>query len=159
LGKKGEGGFTTSTLGVAADSTLRANSEVVINSRLSGIELVAAVGHEGSHVADAQDVVKSIQILDAAKGTFKVGANITRYQSEQRAYRVTDTLFRSANESGRFYCGANDCILGRGLRLPSQLSREIDRILANSPLYRSDGMPLAPSNEGGSVVNGLTVPH
>jgi RHS repeat-associated protein len=160
LDKKGEGGNTTSTLGVDDTGKLFAKSDVVINSNLSGTALDAAVAHEGSHTADAQDVVSSITITQET-GEFKVGQDITRYQSEQRAYHVTDSVLRSANETYHFGCGpVGDCTLGIGLRLPVQVTPEIDRILANSPLYKTrDGKPISPTNQGGSVVNGLVVPH
>jgi RHS repeat-associated protein len=157
LDKKGEGGVTTSTLGADDKGNLFAQSDVTINSKLSGSGLDAAVGHEGSHVADAQDVVSSIAITNGGQN-FTVGQNITRYQSEQRAYRVTDSILRSENETYHFACGLSDCILGRGLTMPGQLTEQIDRILANSPLYRSNGQPLSPTNQGGSVAN-ITVPH
>ena len=59
LSTKGENGTTTSTIGTDANGNLRANSDVTINSKVSGDDYAAAVGHEGSHVADAQDVVNS----------------------------------------------------------------------------------------------------
>ena len=158
LDNKGEGGVTTSTLGADDKGNLYAKSDVVINSKLSGSALDATVGHEGSHVSDAQDVVRSITTTDGWQ-TFKVGQDITRYQSEQRAYHVTDSILRSGNETYHFACGLSDCTLGTGLAMRSQLTEVIDRILANSPLYRSNGQPMSPANQGGSVVNGLTVPH
>jgi len=156
LDKKGEGGTATSTLAADDKGNLFAKSDVVINSKLSGTALDAAVGHEGTHVADAQDVVKSITFDKL--GNFKVGQDITRYQSEQRAYKVTDSILRSANETYHFACGLSDCALGAVLRVPAQVTEVIDRILANSPLYRSNGKPLSPTNQGGSVAN-ITVPH
>ena len=110
-------------------------------------------------MADAQDVVSSIATTNTAP-YFTIGMDITRYQSEQRAYAVTDSILRSQNETNDFACGLSDCILGRGLTMPGQLTDTIDRILANSPLYRSNGQPLSSTNQGGSVVNGLpVVPH
>ena len=154
LDKKGEGGVTTSKIGADDKGNLFAQSDVTINSKLSGTQLEGAVGHEGSHVADAQDVVSSITQTNTAP-YFKVGMDITRYSSEQRAYGVTDSILRSNNESGHFACGLSDCILGTGLTMRGQLSDTVDRILSNSPNYRSNGAPLSPTNQGGSVVNGL----
>jgi RHS repeat-associated protein len=156
LDKKGEGGITTSTLAADDKGNLFAKSDVTINSNLSGTALEAAVGHEGSHVADAQDVVKSI--TSDPQGNFKVGQDITRYQSEQRAYHVTDSILRSSNESWKFYCGLSDCILGTGLKLPGQVTGQVDQILAHGEMYRSNGRQLSPTNQGGSVAN-ITVPH
>jgi len=52
------------------------------------------------------------------------------------------------------YDGATqrDSILGKGLTMPSQVPEVVDRILQNSPLYRSNGQPLSPTNQGGSVM-------
>jgi RHS repeat-associated protein len=158
LDKKGEGGVTTSTLGADDKGNLFAQSDVTINSKLSGSALDAAVGHEGSHVADAQDVVSSIAITEGGQN-FKVGQDITRYQSEQRAYAVTDSILKSGNENWHFACGFTDCILGTGLQMLALRGGVIDQLMANSPLYRSNGQPLSPTNQGGSVVNGLVVPH
>jgi len=158
LDKKGEGGVTTSTLGADDKGNLYAQSDVTINSKLSGTALDAAVGHEGSHVADAQDVVSSIAITEGGKN-FQVGQDITRYQSEQRAYAVTDSILKSGNENWHFACGFDDCILGTGLQLLALRSDVIGRLMAGSPLYRSNGRPLSPTNQGGSVVNGVVVPQ
>lgn len=154
LSKKGEGGVTTSTVATDDKGNLVAKSDVTINSKISGSELDAAVGHEGSHVGDAQDVVSSISLTNTSP-YFKVGADISRYTSEQRAYAVTDSILRSENESAHFGCGASDCVLGTGLTMRGQLTDTIDRILSNSEIYRSNGQPLSPTNQGGSVVNGL----
>lgn len=81
--------------------------------------------------------------------------DITRYQSEQNAYAITDSILRSGNTSEHFACGFSDCILGTGLRMRGQLTDTVDRILAHSPIYRSNGRPLSPTNQGGSVLNGL----
>jgi len=148
LDKKGEGGDTRSILGGAdAQRHLYAQSDVTISSSLSGSDLDAAVGHEGSHVADAQDFVGSISLTNKAP-YFQVGTDITRYQSEQRAYAVSDSILRSENRSEHFACGVSDCILGTGLAMRGQLTGTVDRILANSPNYRSGGQPLSPTNQG-----------
>ena len=76
LSKSGEDGKVTSSLGVDANGNLQAQSNVTISTAASGASYDAAVGHEGSHVADAQDVVKSI-VVDPATGNFTVGNNIT----------------------------------------------------------------------------------
>ena len=156
LSKGGEGGATVSTLGADASGNLRANSNVTIDSKLSGTDLDATVGHEGSHVADAQDVVKSIVVSGS---TFTIGQDITRYTSEQRAFGVTDSIYRSENTSGHFYCGVDDCTLGKGLNLPGKVPGVVDQILAHGSVYTSNGQPLSPTNQGGSIVNGLVVPH
>jgi hypothetical protein len=108
------------------------------------------VGHEGSHVADAQDLVKSI--TSDALGNFKVGQDITQYQSEQRAYHVTDSILRSENQTAKFGCGVDDCVLGTGLKMSGQATAEIDRILQNSYKSSVNKQPLTPANQAGSMV-------
>jgi hypothetical protein len=112
LGKAGEGGVTRSTLGADANGKLFAQSDVTINSGSTGTALSADIGHEGSHVADAQDMVKGITITGGGTG-FTVGVDISQYASEQRAYRVTDSIYRSANEPYNG-CGMPTVHLGPG---------------------------------------------
>ncbi len=149
LSKEEHGGTTTSTLAGSSTGFI-ANSNVVIDSKLSGTQLEATVGHEGSHVADAQDVVKSIG--QDATGQFKVGQDITQYQSEQRAYGVSDSILRSGNASAKFECGVSPCVLGKDQKLSAQVPAEVDRILLNNYKSSINKQPLSPTNQGGSVV-------
>jgi len=159
LTKKGEDGNVVSMLGADAKGNLLAESNVTINSKATGAAFDAAIGHEGSHVADAQDVVKSI-VADP-NGNFTVGNNITRYQSEQRAYGVTNSIL--ASEGVRASEGCDGCVLGLGV-LPGQVPSIVNRIMRTGN-YMSGGKPMVPKNQGGSVVNGVdqtpnvTVPH
>ena len=154
MNKKGEDGSTTSKLGsLDGGNTPAAISDVTINSKSSGASLDAAIGHEGSHVADAQDVVKSGITADAA-GNVVAGTDITRYQSEQRAYGVTNAILTSEGEHGNYGC--DGCNLGQGT-MPGQVPGIVDRIVGTSGSYTSGGKPMGPSNQGGSVVNGVGV--
>jgi hypothetical protein len=135
-------------------------STVTFDSSDRGTALDANVGHEGSHVADAQDKAASISLTDTS---IKVGDNISQYTSEQRAYGVTDSIYRSANEPYNG-CGNPNCALGAGSS-PIGISKRIDAILlANPKLYHGlDGKPMTSSNPGGNVLNippaQITVPH
>jgi RHS repeat-associated protein len=154
LSKKGEDGSTTSRIGsLDGGNTASAISDVTINSKSSGSSLDAAIGHEGSHVADAQDVVKSGLTADAA-GNVIAGTDITRYQSEQRAYGVTNSILTSEGEHGNFGC--DGCNLGQGT-MQGQVPGIVDRIVGTSGSYTSGGRPMGPSNQGGSVVNGVGI--
>lgn len=150
LSKESERGVTTSMLGADDKGTLRANSNVVIDSRASGDKLEAVVGHEGSHVADAQDLVKSI--ISDKLGNFTVGQDITQYQSEQRAYHVSDSILRSGNQTEKYNCGLSVCVLGVGLKNPGEVTAEVDRILQNNYKSSINQQPLTPANQGGAVV-------
>jgi hypothetical protein len=161
LSKSGEDGKVISSLGVDANGNLQAQSNVTISTAASGAPYDAAVEHEGSHVADAQDVVKSI-VVDPKTGDFTVGNNITRYQSEVRAYGVTSAILSSegvnANE------GCSGCDLGRNT-MQGQVPGIVNRIMNVGNNYMSGGQHMGPKNQGGSVVNGVdqtpkaAVPH
>ena len=160
LSGSGKNGNTVSTIGSDANGNLRANSDVTINSKASGADYDAAVGHEGSHAADAQDVVKSGLTEDGQ--AIHAGQNITPYQSEQRAYGVTNAILSQENESRNFSCGSSTCTLGRGVN-PGQLPGIVDQMLSNGRVYDQGGHPMSSTNQGPSVVNGVTpkasVPH
>jgi RHS repeat-associated protein len=154
LSKKNEAGDTTSTLGADANGNLRANSNVLIDTNTvnsGGSALDAAVGHEGSHVGDAQDLVNSITITDLAKGTFTVGQDITQYASEQRAYHVSDSILRSENTHETFQCGIATCQLGNTV-LRGQVTSIIDQILRANYKSAINNQPLTEKNPGASVV-------
>lgn len=161
LSKSGKGGDTVSTIGVDANGNLRANSAITLNSKDSGTDFTADVGHEGSHAADAQEVVKSGLSEDGQ--AIHAGMNITPYQSEQRAYGVTNSILNSANESRNYVCGSGGCLLGRGA---TDIPGTVDRLVGSNPIYNQGGRPMSSTNQGPSVVNGVTpkatvpsVPH
>jgi len=155
LGKSGEGGVTHSELGSNDKGDPISVSNVTINSNSRGTALDADVGHEGSHVADAQDMAGSITYTSTS---FHVGQDISQYASEQRAYRVTDAIYRSANESYNG-CGNANCALGAGSS-PVGIPGRVDAILlANPNIYHGlNGKPMTSTNQGGNVL-GVVVPH
>lgn len=102
LSTKGENGSTVSTVGYS-NGELRANSDVTINSKINGDSYAAAIGHEGSHAADAQDVVKSGLTQDSEH--IYAGMDITHYQSEVRAWGVSQSILKSGNFTHAFDCG------------------------------------------------------
>jgi RHS repeat-associated protein len=153
LSKGGENGTTVSTIGTDANGQLRAESDVTINSGAKGADFDAAIGHEGSHAADAQDVVRSGLTEDGEK--IYAGENITPYASEQRAWGVTNSILASENESRKYLCGAGTCQLGTAVKVPGLLPAIVDQILANNPRYNQGGKPVSSTNQGASVVNGV----
>jgi len=166
LSTKGENGKTDSTIGADASGHYMDNSAVTINSKIDGDSFAAAIGHEGSHVADAQDVVKSGLTEDGQ--AIHAGMNITPYQSEVRAWGVTQSILKSGNFTQHFDCGSSSpCDLGASPAmknafgvmtpvLPGNIPAEIDHILANQSVYNQGGSPMGPDNQGPSVVNGVT---
>ena len=99
------------------------------------------------------------------------GMDITHYQSEVRAWGITQSILKAGNFTQPFNCGAANCKLGANVaigndkKLPAQLGGVIDTILANQPIYNQGGSPMGPNNQGGNIVNGITlrpktsVPH
>jgi len=164
LSTKGEGGDTVSRIGSDSNGNLRADSDVTINSRIDGDSYAAAIGHEGSHAADAQDVVRSGITGGLLAGQpIYAGMDITHYQSEVRAWGVTESILKSGNFTQKFDCGTVTCTLGANVaigddkKLPSQLGEVIDTILAHQPRYNQGGSPMGPGNRGGNIVNGVTL--
>jgi len=132
LGKVGEGGITESRLGTDANGNLQAQSDVTINSSSKDTALDADVGHEGSHVEDAQKMVASITFDKGdPKGNYKVGDIISQYSSEQLAFAIRDAIYRSATEPYHG-CPGDQCALGAGSS-PIGIPRRIDQILLEIP--------------------------
>jgi len=172
LSTKGENGSTVSTIGSDSQGNLRANSDVTINSKINGDSYAGAIGHEGSHAADAQDVVRSGITGGLLAGQpIYAGMDITHYQSEVRAWGVTQSILKSGNFTQKFDCGTVNCSLGANVAigdtkmLPAQLGEVFDKILANQKIYNQGGSPMGPGNQGGNIVNGVSltpkvsVPH
>lgn len=136
----------------------RAKETVIIRSGLSGADLDAAVGHEGSHVADAQEFVSTI---DENTGWFDLSKNLTTYQTEVRAYGVSQSILASGNEHRDFgQCGLDPCRLGAGV-MPAKVREVIDRMLAN-PDNRYGSPPnygVTPSRPGPLLYPELTTPN
>ncbi|MGH9533334.1 MAG: RHS repeat-associated core domain-containing protein [Terriglobales bacterium] len=147
---KGSAGTTVSQVGYDPNSPnlVRADSDITLQSGLSGAELDAAVAHEGSHAADAQEEVEKI----APDGSNLAQAlSVTQRQSEQRAYGVTGAVLASEGVTGSFCPG--DCRLGAGV-LPAAADRSIQQILSRPPYS------LAPGASGPPIIIPVTtVPH
>jgi hypothetical protein len=160
---KGRNGNTES--GVRVDpndpTKFQAAETVTIRSGLSGVSLLAAVGHEGSHVADAQDFVNTITSprLDGntiIPGSMDVSKNLTQYQTEFRAYHVDQAILSWLGEKrGYGDCGGAPCILGTGI-MPAQANQTINQFLGN-PKNGYNGV--TPANPGRVMYPNLTTPR
>jgi hypothetical protein len=117
-----------------AANGIRATALITIKSGLNGNDLEAVAAHEGSHVADAQDFVKSI-----TGSTTRYELNFTKYDAEMRAYSVEHIVHNSNNQSRPFDCGQQDkCRLGIGAGIPI---RQIQNHLALPPYSVSPTVP------------------
>ncbi|QNI31724.1 RHS repeat-associated core domain-containing protein [Alloacidobacterium dinghuense] len=155
VASNGEGGVTHSVLDANGNTPI-SNSTVTFNPNDKGTALDADVGHEGSHVEDAQTMAANITFTTTS---LHLGQDISQYTSEQRAYAITDSIYRSANESYNG-CGNANCALGAGSS-PIGIPGRVDAILlANPGIYKSaiNGKPLTPTNQGANVL-GIVVPH
>jgi len=150
----GENGNTAS--GVRVDpndqTKLQAEETVTIRPGQSGADLAATVGHEGSHVADAQDFVGSLTLAGAGDQS----KNLTKYATELKAYLVTQSILdslASPNEKRSFGDCGGPCILGPGV-LPAQALRTINQLLENP----ANGYGVTPDKPGPVMYPNLTTP-
>jgi len=148
---KGRDGVTSHNLGVGPDGKLRADENVTIKNGLSGAGLDAVVGHEGSHVADAQDFASTITM----QGNFDLSKNLSQYQTEFNAYLVTNAIMNGDGVQASFgQCGNGSCVLGQGVS-PGQAANTINQLLANP----GNGYGVTPTNPGMVLYPTLTTPQ
>lgn len=142
----------------SAANGLRAIETVIFRLDLPAVQLQAAVGHEGSHVADAQDFVNAI----TRTGEIDQSKNLSTYETEFRAYLVTHSILASDKvRIGYGECGKDTaCHLGFGVGR-EQAIQTINRLLAN-PANRCGPAPhygLTPDSPGPALYEGLTPPY
>jgi hypothetical protein len=142
----GNNGITSHDIGtdLSNPNGMRANETVTIRDTLTGTDLKDALSHEGSHVADAQAFVNALTPASA-----DYTKNLTKYQTELRAYMVTNSVLSSANEKHAYDCGLATCELGAGAR---DVAGSIDRILARPPYN------VTPQNQGSRLYPAFTPP-
>lgn len=125
---KGRLGTATSDVFAKSDHTqMVTKSQVVIKSGLKGTKLRSVVAHEGSHVADAQAFAAS---FDMSSGKYDLSLNLTSYETEVKAFMITHSIYKTANEKFKPGCG-KECFLGTTQRTEADARRAIDRILAD----------------------------
>ncbi len=148
---KGNDGITSHGLGVGPDGKLRAEENVTIKEGLSGSGLDAVVGHEGSHVADAQDFVSTMTM----GGNFDVSKNLSKYQTEFKAYMVSNSIMNSQGDKASYGqgCDGGPCVLGFGVG-QRQAGNTINQLLANP----ANGYGVTPKAPGALLYPTLTVP-
>ncbi len=121
------------------DGSMGMRANVTIQAGLRGTELNAAVAHEGTHVLNAQEFIATFT-KNAA--WFDLSKNLTFFQTEMNAFRVTNSIYKSANQ--QFSTGCRGCQLGAGARTDADRDLAIKRILADP-----DGIyKVTPTNQG-----------
>jgi hypothetical protein len=113
---------------------------VMIQTGLRGTDLNAAVAHEGQHVLDAQGFVATF----TKNATFwDVSKNLTAFQTEMNAYRITNSVFSSARQT--YSTGCNGCTLGGSTpRTAADVDLAIKKILADP----GGAYKVTPQNQG-----------
>ncbi len=113
----------------------------VIRAGLSGVELLATVAHEGSHVRDYQSFVAAFD----PKKPFDSTHNITHEESERRAYMITHLVY---TKNGRSFTPSfcSGCTLGSDVRLQGKVNQAINKIVtsSNGPYKDKLTVPLFP---------------
>ncbi|HET9184487.1 MAG TPA: RHS repeat-associated core domain-containing protein [Candidatus Angelobacter sp.] len=135
------GNTTTGTLEPDPDhpGTYRAVTTVTLKNGLSGTALDAAVAHEGTHVADAQAFAATVS---SDLMHYDYSKNLTQYQTEVNAYRVTQAVQATANETASYgQCAGGPCNFGPGIR---NIDQVINQLLANP----ANNYNLTPDNPG-----------
>jgi hypothetical protein len=130
---QGAGGATTGRIAANSGNTMmELHATVTILSGLRGTELEAAAAHEGSHLSDLQAFTAS---FDLARPSWDLSLNLTSYQTELKAYRITNSVYAEAAK--KFSMNCRGCTLGSGLRTPAEVDLAITKILTDpSGVYR-----------------------
>jgi hypothetical protein len=142
----------------SAPNGLRAVETVILAFNMPPVQLEAAIGHEGSHVADAQDFVKAI----SPTGEIDQSKNLSTYQTEFRAYMVTQSILDSHKvRLGYGECQKDaPCDLGFGVAR-AQAIQTINKLLANPGNHCGAGpnYGVTPDSPGPALYEVLTAPY
>ena len=107
----------------------------IAKSQIGNADIVA---HEGSHVADKQDFVKS---LSSDLTNWNESLNISNRQSEIRAWQLSIGLMSTGNLKSNYgTCGVDECKFTPGM-LPGTRDRLINQLL-DDPRNRYLGLDL-----------------
>jgi RHS repeat-associated protein len=135
---QGDDGKTVPELQGNADGTMGMIATVTIQSGLRGTAMDAVVAHEGVHVMNAQGFAAS---FTANGASWDLSKNLTAFQTEMNAFRVTHSIYATAQQKYKKDCDA--CTLGVGVT-PHDVDLHIKRILADPKgTYK-----LTPQNQG-----------
>lgn len=123
---KGASAETVPTRHVNEDGTATVTFEVTIGPHATEIDLMATVGHEGSHISDSNAFAAS---HTGKAPWFDESKNLTTRETETRAYTITHLVYESAG--AKFKRGCKDCTLGYGVQPLTKVNQRINNIIAD----------------------------
>ena len=147
----GHAGITTVTgLQANSDGSFSAQATVTIRPGQSGADLDSTVGHEGQHVEDAQGFAATV----TSQGFYDLSKNLTSFQTELNAYRVTNSILNSNGAQRGYQCDGGPCVLGQGIVNPDPTIRQ----MLATPASRG-GYGVTDANQGSRQNPNITTPN
>jgi len=149
FGKTADGSAGNRQAGIGADPNspngIRATASVVFKDGLSGSALDAAVGHEGTHVANVQDFIASI----SANGeNFDTAKRLSVYQDESSAYLVTASVLASEGVDLDYGTALHPAPLGAGVTRGSRRWHRGPSRREKAAKFRRAARPRQPTRRG-----------
>jgi len=120
-------------------------------------ELAESIGHEGSHVADGAALVWALPLnlnSSAAAGLLASPLNLTKYQTEVRAYGVSAAVARGLGYDSLTIGKAKYEIWNSGWKAADQTIKQaagIDKVLAE-PKSKGGLYEVTPTNQGKRLI-------
>ena len=117
--------------------------------------LAESIGHEGSHVADGATLVSILPSnLSASAGILTSPFNLTKYQTESRAYRVSAAVAQGLGYDSLTIGKAKYEIWNSGWKeadRPTKQAAGIDKVLAE-PKSNGGFYEVTPTNQGNRLI-------
>jgi hypothetical protein len=115
-------------------------STTTVRPGVTGVDLQAAVGHEGTHILQWQRWAASWD-MSKSPTTYDISKNPHRFDAEREAYQITNEVY-ARNQINRSIFGCKRCVLGVGNKTVGDVDAAIRRILA----YPFGGYNLIPNS-------------
>jgi RHS repeat-associated protein len=142
---------------VGGDNPSGQNTTVTIDlsQHKNASELAGTLGHEGSHVADVTTLVSILPLnLNASAGILDSPFNLTKYQTEVRAYQVSAAVAQGQGYDYLKIGGAKYEIWNSGWRQADRPARQaagIDQVLAE-PKSQGGLYEVTPTKQGNRLI-------
>jgi hypothetical protein len=104
-----------------------AKTTTTIRPGVSGVDLQAAIAHEGTHVLQWYKWAASWD-LSKSTTTYDLSRNLHVFDAEHEAYQVTNEVY-TRNQINRSISGCKGCVLGVGNKTVGDVDAAIRRIL------------------------------